>query len=147
MRYWLVTHSEEAFNSNPRLIGFEEIVEGANQPINKHVSKIRKGDAIIYYCKGLGELKGVFRIKERVYNFENTPCWRKYPIQLKLDSLSLPKKKIELRCIVLNENLDLFKRLRNLKRLNVWGSSIQGRYGSIKELSENDFKIIKSYFD
>lgn len=128
--YWFIVHSVESFKRHPDTIAFKENIG--------HVNHLKKGDIIVYYCKGSMDIKGIFVITEKTNESE----FGKYSIGMKIAPKLVPKKEINFRSIVRSEKLDMFKRLRDISR---WGACIQGRVNAVKPLSEHDFHIVEKY--
>ena len=125
MRKWLIVHSQDSYNTNKNVIGFD--YEKANN--------IQPDDYVVYYLKG-GSIKGLYKVSDKPWSREQT--WSA-KIQIELEPIKVLKNAIDFRPIV--SKLELFE--NNPEK---WGTKLQG-FNNIKELSEYDFIIIENFIN
>lgn len=146
MKKWLIVHSLESYEQNPRMIGFTAKTrldgsavrneKGNPIPSFKTIEELRTGDRIIYYCKGDFVIKGIYEIGQLCY--EKEAQWLDSPIQFEIIPIIELDIPYDFRLLV--SSLDLFRGLSDIK---FWGTALQGIYNSIKPLIEDDYKIIE----
>ncbi len=68
MKNWLVLHDMSAFSTHPDYIGKEERQEGK-------ISKIKKGDNVIYYCTGDMIITGIYKVVSDLQHWKKDPFW------------------------------------------------------------------------
>lgn len=105
-------------------------------PAFKRISEIKPGDRIVYYCKGDYVIKGIYEIVQPHYAKETR--WPDSPFQFEIKPIVELEDPYNFKLLL--SSLDLFKHLTNLK---IWGMSLQGKYNSIKPLTDHDYRLIE----
>lgn len=146
MNKWLIVHSLDSYSENNRMLGFPAKTEldgkismdEKNKPIPafEKIINIKKGDHIVYYCKGDYVIKGIFKVIHS--HFAKEKRWKRSPFQFEIDPIIELEDPYNFKLLL--SSLDLFSHLTNLEN---WGRSLQGKYNSIKQLTEHDYKLIK----
>lgn len=122
---WLIVHDINAFNENPRMLGFDNSIHNAKN--------IKPNDKIVYYMLGSSTIKGIYEVCPRPWGKE--PRWSS-EIQIKIKPIIELQNDIDFKEIV--PSLELFE--NKLK----WQASIWG-VNSIRQLSEPDYRFIEDY--
>lgn len=145
MNNWLIVHSLDSFADNSRMIGFQAKEEldgkfrkdenGKVIPAFERINEIKKGDKIVYYCKGDSVIKGIYEINR--INFAKEKKWSGSPFQFELKPIIELDEPLEFKPLI--SSLDLFKHLDDVRK---WGMSLQGKYNSIKPLTDKDYNLI-----
>jgi len=146
MHKWLIVHSLEAYNENPRMIGFQAKTnidgtlykddKGKPLPFSNKIKEIQPGDVIVYYCKGDYVIKGIYEIVRQVFGKEKK--WEYSPFQFEIKPVKELDDPVNFKSLV--SSLELFEGLSDIRW---WGSYLQGVVNSIRLLSDHDFSLIE----
>jgi len=146
MDKWLVVHSLESYAENPRMIGFPakatldgSLAKGRDArpvPAFESISRVTPGDRIVYYCKGDYVIKGIYEVVQP--HFAKEGQWPDSPFQFETRPVLELDDPYDFRLLV--SSLDLFGSLADRKW---WGGTLQGKFNSIKRLTDHDYRIIE----
>ncbi len=137
-RYWMITTSPDNFELDRKKLGFR--VQGLRHRHRKMVQKFRPGDKVVYYINRISRFgaiaritSGYFKGTDRLWTDEDElwPSRAHSEPELVLDAETM------LDAIRIKDNLSFVQKYSTRK----WGIAFQG---SIRELSEEDFKLIES---
>jgi len=129
MKYWFIQHNMQAYIDHPNMIGQEH--EGK-------ISKVKKGDKLVYYVMGDKVVVGTFRVTSNILKLKNDTSWgdiwayKIKPIKLEKKPFFLP----------LNEVLSKNK-LKLFSHNKIEGIKLRGR--TAIELTKKDFNMIESF--
>lgn len=146
MNNWLVVHSLEAFEQNPRMLGFaaKTTLDGfalkdendKPMPAMDKVLEVRPRDRVVYYCRGDYAIKGIYEVVKACFAEETK--WPESPFQFKIKPIIELDEPFDFR--VLLSSLDLFRDLGDIRK---WGMSLRGTYNAVKRLTERDYETIE----
>jgi len=130
MNYWFIQHSTKSYNEHKNLIGHQN---------RSKISRINKGDKIIYYATGDMIIIGSFLIVSNISKLKADEYWgdiwvyKIKPIKLSQEPLFLP----------LDEILSKERKLKVFPRGKIKGITLKGR--TVISLSKSDFDIFQKY--
>jgi hypothetical protein len=147
MNKWFVVHSLEAFEENPRMIGFAAKItldgsllkdqSGKPIPAMDRVLELKPKDKVVYYCRGDYVIKGIYEIVRSC--FAEEAKWSESPFQFRIKPVVELDEPYDFR--ILLSSLDLFKDLGDIRK---WGMPLRGTYNALKPLTEHDFLTIET---
>lgn len=136
MQYWLIVTSTENFKHDREVHKFK--LQGVPVRFKKQVQKMDIGDKVVLYIMKAQKFGAITRIAGEYYE-DNTKVW------LDDDEMWAARRKQEPEIILEDDEFIDAKRLVNdlsfVKRKEHWGAYFQG---SIKQIPEEDFKLIES---
>jgi predicted RNA-binding protein len=136
MNYWLVVTSDKNFKHDREVLNFKS--QGLPNVYRKSVQKMQKGDKVVYYIMGRQRFGATAIITGPYYN-DTTKLWIDDHEMWPARCPSQPELVLEE-----DELIDAKKLVSNLtfvKNKEKWGVPFQG---SIKQIPEEDFKLIES---
>ena len=132
MSYYICVTNEKNFK-----IIKDTLIWGVNEYHKNKISKIKKGDLLIFYIQ-VKKLGGVFKVVSDLYYsrkmiFPNDL----YSLRVKLKKIKIPREFIDI-------STDQISKLRFIKNKKRWGGSIQGI--PMREIPEQDFNFLWGLF-
>lgn len=123
MKYWFVQHNMYAYSEHKNLIG---------QKNKGKISKINKGDKIVYYATGDMVIIGTFKVTSDIFKLRNDRFWKNI-WAYKIKKLKLGKEPFFLPImeVISKQKLKLFPKRK------IEGIKLRGR--TAIEISKNDF--------
>lgn len=146
MDNWFAVHSLEAFQQNPRMLGFVaktkldgSVLKDQNDkpmPAMDKVLEVKPRDHIVYYCRGDYVIKGIYEVVRACFAEETK--WPDSPFQFKIKPIIELDEPFDFR--VLLSSLDIFRDLEDIRK---WGMSLRGTYNALKRLTDHDYATIE----
>lgn len=122
-KYWLVVHDIDAYNENPRLLGFSNKIYNAKN--------IKPKDKVVYYLSGTSTIKGIYEVSDKPW--KRDPRWSSVH-QIQIQPILELENEIDFKTLVPHLNLFVNK--------EKWFTYIQGT-NAVRELPERDYKFIE----
>jgi hypothetical protein len=148
MKKWLVVHSLESYEESPKRIGFgaKSNLDGSPKldesgktiPVSPKIFEMKPGDRVVYYCKGDSVIKGIYEIVKLCGEEEREKKWPDALFQFEITPIYELDEPYNFKLLV--PSLKLFEGISDTKR---WGAVLQGAYGSIRLLDEQDYREIE----
>jgi hypothetical protein len=136
MKYWFIIHDLNAYNKHPNFIGKE-------YKRAKKLTKVKKGDKIIYYARYDSVIVGTFEVIGQQQEWTKDPLWTGHLVCMKIKPRVSPSKYVPIHDIVkqMSKPISIFPK-REFKAIRFRGQTAV-------PITKQDFveieKFIKKY--